>query len=92
MRHSICWCLLALGADGTVRVWSIKHSHVLREYPPPPAPPLSAIAGDSGDTYSGGAVSALSLSPDGALLASSLTNSISFYDTRKFLDTPSSSR
>lgn len=82
-------CVLCLslcqGADGVTRVWDLGSSSVLCEFPPPsPSHDMEEVTE--------GAISALTFSPDGALLAASLSSCITVYDTRKFVATPSSNR
>ena len=74
-----------IGADGHVTVWDLGMGHILCRYPPPPLLTLD----DSRDQEDlpVGAVSGLSFSQDGALLAISLNNHLRAYDTRRFAPT-----
>lgn len=82
--ENILYTVSYLGADGYVRVWDLGTSNILCEYPPP-----KITDDEDTDELSMGAISSLSFSQDGALLAASLRNSIRVYDTRKFTALPS---
>lgn len=71
-----------------MHVWDLGTSGILCQHPAPKIPEEEDTLAEDEEEYSMGAISDLSFSQDGALLATSLRSYVRVYDTRTFIPLP----